>query len=219
MKSVAAIAMTVLVVPIAQAHFVWLEMDPARPDAILLRFSEEPREATPAELQKNGLRMEVRTPENAPLTFAVGDDAAESEKPVQAPYVSGSMTYGLFDRGETPFKLVYHAKGAQDAEAAAEIAGLPVEIVAEATEETLTLTVLHKGKPAHGAEIVAVLPHELETVEGTTDSDGKVSFPLPKTGWVGIRAMVSVNESGEIDGTPYSEARHYSTLAFKHDGA
>jgi hypothetical protein len=39
---------------------------------------------------------------------------------------------------------------------------------------------------------------------------------LPKEGWVGIRAMVAEDKSGEHDGKPYTMVRHYSTLTFPY---
>lgn len=202
--------------PLANAHFIWLELDADTPELLQVRFSEEPLEETTADLQAKAAPMAIHAADASPIATAIGEGALEGKAPADTPLVAGTIQYGVMDRGGEVYMLVYHAKGTRGAEPAAKASGLPVEIVGEVKDDALTITVLHDGKPVADSALVAVLPQELEHVEGKTDAAGQATFPLTEGGWVGIRAMVPVEGAGEHDGKTYERSRHYSTLTFEY---
>ncbi|MBG84815.1 MAG: hypothetical protein CMJ40_09755 [Phycisphaerae bacterium] len=125
------------------------------------------------------------------------------------------FTYGLMSRGET-FLLRYHAKGVDGIEAAETNGGLHAEIVATPSEDgQLIVTVLSKGTPFPGAEII-VPTSGMNTEEMTTDENGQIRINTPTTSLYSFRAMVPEERSGTHDGKPYELVRHYTTLTV-HD--
>jgi len=125
---------------------------------------------------------------------------------------AASLTYGLIARGGDPFLLEYHAKGAIGLAEAGTSSGLLAEVLAEEkTPGNTTLTVMFRGKPAAGAEVVVPLEGTI-TEKMSTDANGQLVIPTPKTPLFAIRAMVAETRNGTHDEKPYSLVKHYTTL-------
>ena len=197
----------------AHAHFMWLEFPNEPKTTVHLRFSEVPQESTPEGMQQKAAPMKVVGTDKAEIAMKPGKGALEGTVAADAKLVSGSIVYGVLDRGtEGPFLLKYYAKGARSVADAKEIVGLPVEAVAEIVDGKVVFTVLLDGKPVKGAEVFATLPGEKEEVDAFSDDAGKASFAVKGSGWVGVRAMVRGEAKGELEGKAYGFDKSYTTL-------
>lgn len=199
--------------PQTSAHFIFLEL---KDDSVAMRFSEAPGEETEKELQEKAKPMAVKTDSGTAVTMAFGEDALSGTVAAEIKAVSGSLDYGVLDRGSQGrgvFMLVYHAKGVRSLAEAATKLGLPVEVIAEAKEGQLEIQVLRDGAPAAGAELTLSIEGK-EDLELNADEMGKAKVALPEKGTLGIRAMVREEKAGEADGKAYTFVRHYSTLTF-----
>lgn len=199
----------------AQAHFVFLELPPTEPATAHLRFSEEPLEATDAELQEKSAPMVVTQDDGTPVAFVPGENARVATVPEGTSLLKGSLDYGIMSRGGE-YLLVYHAKAVRTVENAGKAAGLPVEVLAEVKDGLLVVTILLDGKPAAGAELVVNLPTEKKQAEATSDAAGQATFPIAPGGWVGVRARIQESKEGSFGDKPYKEVRSYSTLTFPY---
>ncbi|MBX3180087.1 MAG: hypothetical protein KF886_22275 [Candidatus Hydrogenedentes bacterium] len=199
----------------AQAHFIFLELPPNAPDVAHMRFAEEPLEPTTPDLQERSAPMVVKTDSGAEVAFAGGEDARVASVSPETTALLGSLDYGVIERGGE-FLLVYYAKAARNAAEAGAASGLALEVLADVKDGSLTVTVLHGGKPASGAELVVNLPGADEQATTTTNAAGQASFPIEPGGWVGLRARVVESRSGAHDGKAYTEVRSYSTLTFPY---
>lgn len=205
----------------AHAHFIWLEIDPDEPDTVRLRFSEEILEVTPRDMQELAAPMKVSVPGGDPLPLEFGDEFLHAPIPAGTKSVVGTLDYGVLDRSEAgrgKFMLKYHARAAADAHAASLPSTLPLDVVAVVEGHRLNVTVMFHGKPASGAEIVAVLPNQLAPVETKSDAEGRASFSIETGDWIALRAMVAEDVTGEHEGENYSLTRHYTTLTFFNPG-
>ena len=220
-RSIPAAFAALCFVTAAQAHFIWIELPPELATAAHMRFAEEPGEATSADMQALAAPMAVKTAGGDAVTFAPGDDALTAAVAEDVAAAGGTLDYGVLDRsegGRGVFMLVYHAKAARTLADAAEPMGLPLEVIASEADGTVTVTVLHNGEPAAGAELQVFLPAVLEPAETTTGTDGKATFDVSGTDWLGVRAMVPEEKSGEHDGKAYDLVHHYSTLTTFYAG-
>lgn len=199
----------------AQAHFIYLELPPNEPTKAHMRLAEEPLEASGPELQEKCAPMAVKALDGKPVAFAPGESAMTATVSEEASALLGSLDYGVMDR-QGVFLLVYHAKAVRNLEGAAQTNGLPVEVLTEVKDGNLTVTVLKDGKPAAGSELVVNLPTAEEQAKGTTDAEGKATFPIEPGGWVGVRAKVQETKSGTHGDKAYEEVRQYSTLTFPY---
>ncbi|MBX9789571.1 MAG: DUF3386 family protein [Pirellulales bacterium] len=212
----------------AAAHFVWITTLPAEGDALAAHvwFSEtaEPGSArliskiahteawarTPASPQAEKLSLKPITDDvGGALVGLVGD------KPPLA--VEAVCRYGVFSRGDRALLLNYYARHLE-VRTAAELAALAraekldLDIVPQFNGDQATLSVLWKGKPAVGAEVVVHLPGGGEQ-ELMTDDKGLVNFDATRAGSYALRAkFVEPNSAGEHDGNAYAEAWHVTTL-------
>jgi len=202
----------------ANAHFLWLELEPEQKEKVALRFAEMPRQATPDSLQTKAAPMKVFAHDYAEIVMSKGQDALTGPIEPAAEFCTGKLAYGVLER-ETggPFLLNYFAKGVRNVEAARTPRGLPVEVVADIVNGKLKLTVLHAGKPVKGAEVYATLPQEKEEIDAFSDDNGNAEFPVTKSGWIGVRALVEEDGKGEFDGKPYGFIKNYSTLTFSYE--
>lgn len=199
----------------AEAHFIFLELPPEKPTSAQLRFSEEPLEETSPALQEKSAPFTVVTGDGTPIPFAPGEGAREGVIPEETSLIKGSLDYGVMDRGGI-YLLTYHAKATRTIKSCIETIGLPLEVLAQAKDGALVVTVLLQGKPVAGAELVVNLPTVKKQAEATTNADGQATFPLEAGGWVGIRAKAEEARSGTLGDKAYEVVRHYSTLTFPY---
>ena len=195
----------------AGAHFLFVHVVQGDEPRVEVHFAESGWEFS-ADQRMVGLIGGIKgwTPEDGTMVFETRPHAMVAGLPADGNTACATFTYGMMRRG-AEFLLTYHAKGVSGLEAAASPAGLDVEVVADREDDELVLTVLFRGKPAPGAEIV--VPLEGTRIEiMSTDVKGQVRIPLPRTPLFSIRAMVAERKNGVHDGEEYEEVRHYTTL-------
>ncbi|MGD9646948.1 MAG: DUF3386 family protein, partial [Pirellulales bacterium] len=131
--------------------------------------------------------------------------------------VEAVCRYGVFSRGDRALLLNYYARhldvrSAADLAALARAEKLDLDIVPALDGNQATLTVLWKGKPAAGAEVVVHVPGGGEQ-QLTTDEQGQVTFDATRAGSYALRAkFVEPDSAGEHDGNAYAEAWHITTM-------
>jgi hypothetical protein len=206
----------------ALAHFVWLKFASGDSPRAEIFFAELPQVDDPdlLELVQTAKVWQVGS----------GDDRQELELQntrdslsvtpqvplAGAPLVELSQTYGVVQRGEAVFLLMYYAKAmATPPGETAEPVGenrLPLELVPSVTGPMLTVTALWQGEPLPGAQVVVGGPDLQEDFIGATESDGTVKVRIREGGIYALRVRHIVPTSGTHEGQDYSEVRHYSTL-------
>jgi uncharacterized GH25 family protein len=200
----------------ASAHFLWLEF-PEQPGEVHLGFTETPGRKTRETLQDKVKGTAVTNAAGEAVAMEKAEGALKG-KMDQQDAASGSLCYGVLDRsgeGRGVFLLRYHAKAASNIAQASRKLGLPVEVVAEQTDDGIKVQVLKDGAPAPGAELTLSRGDTTEEQELEADEQGTALIPAPAPGLSGIRAMVAEEKSGEHDGQAYTLVRHYSTLTFR----
>lgn len=136
--------------------------------------------------------------------------------------LSASCHYGVLDKRGQVFLLEYHAKfldaGHPGFKALSRDESLPLDVVPGAVADNRrTLTVLYRGNPAAGSEIVAYDPEGAEETL-KTDEKGEVTLAGNKPGLYSIRAKWEVAEAGKEKDKEYKKVVHYCTLALKVPG-
>lgn len=201
----------------ANAHFIFLELPPEAENAVHLRFEEEPGARTRESMQKLIQPMTVKTSDGDEIAFEFGDGALMGKRPEGATLAAGTYDYGVLDKteqGRGVYMLKYHAKAAASAKEAKETAGLPLEATAKLEGQNLTCTITWEGEPVADAEVVLNLPGVSEPTELKTDAGGNVTALVLDEGWIGVRASLAKEVTGEHDGKSYELVRHYTTLTF-----
>ncbi len=133
--------------------------------------------------------------------------------PADAKVVFGSVTYGLYGKGEKPALLVYHPKavlgGATGKDATAGDKAV-AEIVPVADGGRVKFQFLVGGKPTADAEGSVTLPDgKKEKVK--TDKDGfTASFDAAGRYAASLKHLET--KAGEHDGKKYEQVTHYATL-------
>jgi hypothetical protein len=224
-----AALLTVLAVP-AQAHFVWVSVEPGgdgRPEARVW-FAEDPSPGAEHLVSKIGhtklhcgsgaaaAEVELK-PVTGDGTGELVGNLASAEGPIQ---LEAICDYGTFGHGGPLMLLQYYAKALQprtSAELAASASSekLPLDIVPELADDGLRFTVLWQGKPVPKAE-VSVLDIDGEDETLTTDEQGQVLHGKPGKGLISARAgHIESDRSGERNGKKYESVRHYTTLTLR----
>ena len=195
----------------AGAHFLFVHVLNGENPRIEVHFAESGWDFS-ADQRMVGLisNIQGQVPGYGKVRFESRPHAMIASMPADGDTASGSFTYGIMRRGGA-FLLEYHAKGVSGLEAAATPGALDAEIIAVREGDELVLTVLFRGQPAPGAEIV--VPMEGIRIDTrSTDANGRTRIPLPSTPLFSVRAMVSEKQDGIHDDVNYDEVRHYTTL-------
>ncbi|VTS08144.1 DUF4198 domain-containing protein [Tuwongella immobilis] len=214
-----ALVMSLSVVSMVSAHFVFLVPDAKNPAQLVAVFSEdlEVDENVPADRLK-GLKLWSLSDAGQPaaLETTVGENCLKADLGKQAANVQyGTLTYGVMKRGEMPaFLLAYHPKvvrGGVTAKAATVGSErVPVELIPIVTGTNVKFQLLAEGKPLADAE-VNVIAGDGEKSKLRTSAEGLTSA-VSASGLVGAYAKFTRAKPGEHDGKAYTEARHYATL-------
>ena len=195
----------------ANAHFLFVHVLPGDDPRVELHFAESCWDFS-ADQRMVGIMSGVRAwdPSHGTITFSPRPHAMVGTLSEDGNTACAAFTYGIMRRG-TAFLLEYHAKGVSGLESAATPSGLEAEILASREGDELVLTVLFRGEPAPGAEIVVPMQGtSIQTL--ATGEDGTVRIPFPATPLYSIRAMVAEDREGVHDDVEYDQARHYTTL-------
>lgn len=205
----------------ARAHFPWIVAGTQSPDGkVHIYFSEAAEPDNPALLDRLAKvkLMQATAGEIVELPLSKGSDSLEA-----APAGSGPKTfflkhvYGAISRGSVAFQLNYYAKCYSSDQprvwtAVGNAEALPLEITPRMEGPQTTLLVTWKGQPLTDATVM-IEAEGIENIEGTTSKRGVFSSTLPLGKKYSIRVKHVVAEEGELDGTKYTESRHYATLA------
>ena len=226
-QSCLAAMVTVMTASLAQAHFIWIVTKPAeKPEKLEVYFGEAAIPDDP-ELLGNIEGIEAwgfggRRAEPRQLKLEKGDDAYVATIPenLQSSPIVAKFNYGRIARGDAAFVLKYYAKTYPSVVPASwkaveneEI--LPLEVTPELQEGELVFTVRWKGERVSGSQVTAYGP-KMDQVQGETDENGTYRVTPGAAGLYEVRARMIENQSGEVDGKPYSDIRHYSTLTFHY---
>ena len=200
------------------AHFMFVHIVRGSEPRIELHFAESAWDFSVNSGMVDILeRVKATLPDGAALEFERRPFGFVAKLQPNQVTAAASLTYGMIGRGGAPFLLEYYAKGAIGLSNAGEASGLGAEILAEETSPgRTTLTVMFRGAPAPGAEVVVPLEGTY-TEKRTTDAAGKLVIPTPTSPLFSIRAMVAEEREGEHDGKPFSLAKHYTTLTVHPD--
>jgi hypothetical protein len=210
----------------AQAHFIFLVITGGDAPQARAYFSEsaEPDGAPLIKkiTQTKGWARGVKG-EPQPLVWqetVVGEQGWLAAKLPAAGAVEAKCRYGVISRGGAAFLLNYYAKtlqpaNAEELSALGRAKDLELDIVPTVSDGTLKCTVLWKGQPVAGGELVAIdaegKNHQLKTGEA-----GEASLPAAAKGLYTLRAKhVEAGVGGEENGQKFTETRHYSTLTIR----
>lgn len=161
---------------LAPAHFLWASLDPAA-KTVAIGLTENPEESA------------VFLAERIPLVKAWGvpakplkleEDGTWLKAPFKGDVAGVSLNYSVLDKRDQNrglFWLYYYAKAALTPEASQTKVGIAVELSVVMKDGKPVVTVLHNGKPAEKASVVAVIPGKEETFKGETAADGTITLP------------------------------------------
>jgi len=206
-----AIAIALLVVGSAQAHFVWSERDgegPAR--AYFGEWADDLREKTGRALDRIKSPQAFLTSPQQLLTIERRDDQLEIA-------INGSGDVRLIESGLPPrddaraggkSRTVFYAKVGRS-----ETAGkLGLELVPVATDGT-TFVLMFRGTPPPKTSVTVYGPPKWEKPLRTNDQ-GQITVPTPWSGRYVLEVAYVDEKSGEIDGVKFDWTRHVSNLSF-----
>ncbi len=216
-----------LVSSVAEAHFIWADVQP-RPDGTSearFYFGELPRPGEPELIGKIAkTRAWMRGPDDRATALKLARSSDETLAalvaglaPSQSASLEATCDYGVYQRGPAALLLQYYAKHlpddwAQLDEKLTRSEKLRLDIVPRLSGDQLFLRVLYEGKPAAGREVIVLDPsgkqHELKT-----DEEGRVAMAVVPGGNYAVRAAhVEPERGGERDGKAFSQTWHYCTL-------
>ena len=223
------LALVATIVPAANAHFLWVDVDTStdnKPEARFY-FCEA---ATPGSdklldrLDPTVAWVLLGNNELLDLSLSAWRDEDEGTAALVAPVpasdarsIEARCCYGVFTHGKTSMLLNYYAKhlnriSPADLPNVSVAERLALDIRPAIADDRLVLEVAFHGKPAENVPLVVTdsqnVDHEIET-----NTQGQASLTAPVSGRYAIRATyVEPNASGEYGGKPYSQTRHISTL-------
>ena len=194
----------------ASAHFLWASLDPPT-KTVAIGLQEHPIH-NPLPLGTRAKLVRAWTPSSK---LALKEHEHWLKAGVKDPCVGVSLDYGVIDRregGRGLFWLNYFAKAAATPAAARTNLGLPLELVLQRGQDGDSIvTVLDKGRPAPGAEVVVERPDGTVVFKAKTGVGGIVTLP-PARGLLAIRGMVTDRTKGIHNGKAYDFVRSYCTL-------
>jgi N-acetylneuraminic acid mutarotase/uncharacterized GH25 family protein len=224
MRLLLAMTASVLVGASAQAHFIWLAPTGSGSQArVCVYFGEDATDDSSDYLSRvnDVVISKVAGAQPArPLQMTRTDAAIYATIPSdeQCVYVA-AHDFGIMDRGETTFRLMYYAKTGPEASSSvwqdSEVADdLKLDIVPTVSGDRVRLQVYFEQAPVAGAQIMAARPGA-DDIEVVTDNHGVATFAIADPGTYSIRARHIEDKPGALNGQTYLETRHYSTVALR----
>lgn len=226
------LAVVAAVVPAANAHFLWVDVDSTDGSQAQARvyFSEGGYPGS-AELvdRLDPTVAWVLTKNNEPLDLKLSNWTNDEEgvgakvAPVSLDdtcSVEANCCYGVFARGDNTMLLNYsgkhlHLNSPKDLKEVAKAERLWLDIRPSVANGELTLEVDFKGEPVNKATVVVTGP-EGEDRELETNAEGKVTVAAAPAGRYEIRATyVQPDASGEYEGKTYAQTWNISTLTME----
>jgi uncharacterized GH25 family protein len=217
-----AVLSTLLLTPVAHAHFLWAEIGEAKSGEktyeARLAFAEASGEITTGVPVEKINAARAWTPNTKSL--ALTTSGAMRRAVLQGERVFGaSQTWGVLDKtaeGRSVFKLEYWSKAAATLDDASQNAGLGLELFAQRDENNRVLTTLKRGaQTVANASIYLHEPNSDKPRIIQTDAKGEARFEISEAGLFGLRANWNDETPGQLDGKAYKLTRHYTTLTFR----
>lgn len=203
----------------AHAHFLWQRVQSGPKPRTDVTFAERPDERVNAVPIERLATARAWDAEGRPLGLTAQSGVLGAELPVEALAAGSSQSWGLVDRtgdGTGAFLLEYYAKGAATLTEAATRVKLPLEVFASADGAGI-LAIVRQGDAALAHASLHVQLPSGDTLDRTTDAEGRVRLDARMAGEYGLRARWIEPRTGEVDGKRFGEVRHYSTLTFTVD--
>lgn len=213
-----SLALAALAAPsMASAHFLWASIDP-KTKVLSVGLAENP-EDDPVSLLERIPLVKAWSATKKPIILKEDGTYLRGTAPSET--VGTSINYGVLDKREAGrglFWLNYYAKAATTPEASQTKVGLAVELSVAMVDGKPVVTVLHDGKPAAKAAIVAEIPgKEAEAFKGETGPDGTITLPAIN-GKLAVRAQVTEQVKGKEGGKDYDFRRNYGSLTVQSLG-
>lgn len=223
-----AAASFVLSHSVAEAHYLWVALDPKPGEhgTAHLYFEEGPAPGDGHYLdpfEKHGkmwiriLTSEKPTPLKMSVSTKPGKKWLSAPVPVAGPRSLESYgKFGVYSYGKTEVLLHYYAryldvKSHDDLHELGKTEELDLQIVPHDLGKEMELTVFWKGKPANNRPIYLRGPKKFRK-KLTTDENGKVKFPAEDKGRYICRTFVELKEAGKDGDREYELIRHHSSL-------
>jgi len=189
--------------------------------AVEVFFSERAEAGDPRFISKvagTQLWMQNEPGKFAPLKTRQGTDRLRASLNSDgAVSVTGVCEYGVVER-DVPFLLRYYPKAISgpmvDINQLKAHERSSLEIVATVSAESITLVLLDHGKPVPRATFTTV-DDALVNEELKADDEGRALWKPASSGHYCVYTKVVRKESGEHEGTKYTEIREFATLAFQ----
>ena len=210
----------------ASAHFIWLSPQKAKDGktAVQVFFGEDASPDDPANLGRvKTMTLQRVSGKDAPTQLKL-THTEESLAAMVKDYKGKSLfiathDLGVFDRGDSKFRLKYYAKGgpsiASKTWRQTKVSDdLKLDLIPTFQDGSAIVEVLFDGQPVSGSQVVVSGPG-LDDFEGETDEKGIAEFEPAKAGIYSIRARHIDKTPGELDGKKYPETRHYVTVAVR----
>lgn len=209
-------------VPLAQAHFLFIQVGPhaeAGRSAEVF-FSERATAGDPKFVSKiahTELWLQDEPGKLRPLQVNRGTDRLRAYLPSgKSVSVTGRCEYGVLKR-EKSFLLRYYPKAVSGKpEEIAKLTrheAIPLEIMPTFAKDAITLTVLRDGQPLPNA-VLTTIDAELSNEELKANAAGQATWHITEPGPYAIYVKHVVPESGTKDGQSFDEIREFATLAF-----
>jgi hypothetical protein len=222
-----AAALLLSAIPV-RAHFVWVAVMPnaSGQQQAYVFFGESAAEDDEALLDKiaqtkvSARGISGATPLKLAKEASKGTGAWVGQLPEGgAGALSATCNYGVLDKRGQVFLLQYYAKYLDAAhpgfKAFVRDESLPLDVVpGAAAGEKRPLTVVFKGQPVAGSEVVVLDPSGKEE-KLTTNDKGEVEISASAKGLYSIRAKYEVEKAGSENGKEYKKVVHYCTLALR----
>ncbi|MFO1045318.1 MAG: DUF3386 family protein [Planctomycetaceae bacterium] len=221
-RMMTAIVLTSLLTSAAQAHFLFIQISPHAEAGrtVEVFFSERATAGDPkfvAKIAQTELWRQDQPGKLIPLPVKAGTDRLRGYLPSgQAVSVVGRCEYGVLKRDKS-FLLKYYPKAVsgkpEDLEKLTRHEAIPLEIMPRFSSDSVTLTVLHDGRPVPNT-VVTTVDADLQNEELKTDNDGKVVWKLPAAGPYAVYVKHVTTQEGTRNGDAFQELREFATLGF-----
>ena len=213
-----------LLTSVSQAHFPWLVKDKEGKD--VLYFGENladktykiPDSIASAKIfaaDTKGESREVST-QRVETTELVGLISTDSVAQVSS--ISTEVTFGIYNGGRLNYYCNHVDVSATPIDPQPVSNSKPVRLAAKivATNSGIDVYATWDGEPLKDVEVKLYCAEGHEEGSAKTDGEGKVSFTNKQVedGLNGIMFGTRVEETGELDGKPYTKAAHYLTTTF-----
>lgn len=213
-----------LLTSVSQAHFPWLVKD--KEGKAVLYFGENiadktykiPDSIASAKIfatDAKGEQREVSTQrvDSAELVGLVSTDSM-----AQVAGISTEVTFGIHNGGRLNYYCNHVDLIAKPIDPQSATKSKPARLAAKvvATNAGIDVFATWDGQPLKDVEVKLYCAEGHEEGSAKTDGEGKVSFTNKQVedGLNGIMFGTRVEETGELDGKPYTQAAHYLTTTF-----